>query len=134
MTINVGFTGTREGMSQKQLQTLWAQIADIKAKKEPIVFHHGGCRGADLEAAKMFSNVTNRIWCLPGDSNQHLEAQKRGEITLAVKPYLERNKNIVTLCDFLIAAPLGPEIARSGTWMTVRYARAMGKPYLILER
>jgi predicted Rossmann fold nucleotide-binding protein DprA/Smf involved in DNA uptake len=47
---------------------------------------------------------------------------------------LERNKDIVSESDFLIAAPDSKkERLRSGTWATVRHARKLGKRVMILE-
>ncbi len=48
------------------------------------------------------------------------------------EPPLVRNHKIVDGCDFLIAAPHGPEILRSGTWATIRYARKTSKRNLLV--
>lgn len=48
--------------------------------------------------------------------------------------YLDRNHAIVDECSVLIAAPRSlTEEQRSGTWATVRYARKMGRPVVILD-
>ena len=48
-------------------------------------------------------------------------------------PYTRaQHKQIVNVCDVLIAAPSGPEKLRSGTWSTVRYARKLHKNITIV--
>jgi predicted Rossmann fold nucleotide-binding protein DprA/Smf involved in DNA uptake len=49
-------------------------------------------------------------------------------------PPLVRNRIIVDGCDVLLAAPSGAERdnPRSGTWMTVRYARKRRKRIVIV--
>lgn len=48
---------------------------------------------------------------------------------------LARNRRIVAAVDVLIAAPeTDREELRSGTWATIRYARAAGKPVVMLSR
>jgi hypothetical protein len=49
------------------------------------------------------------------------------------KDFLERNRDIVDRVEILIAAPEGPEVQRSGTWSTVRYARGKVIPIYLLR-
>ena len=50
------------------------------------------------------------------------------------KPYLERNHDIVDNSDVLIATPKeSVEQIRSGTWATIRYAKKLNKPIMIME-
>lgn len=48
------------------------------------------------------------------------------------KDYKVRDKDIVDMSERMIATPFCPEIARSGTWTTVRYARKKNKPLWIV--
>lgn len=48
------------------------------------------------------------------------------------RPPLERNRTIVDECEVLVACPAGPEVTRSGTWSTIRYARRIGRPVVII--
>jgi hypothetical protein len=49
------------------------------------------------------------------------------------KPYLVRNREIVEGVDLLIACPKEPvEVLRSGTWATVRIARRLGVPVVLI--
>ena len=51
----IGFTGTRSGMSAVQTTKFWFELGKImgtKGLKEPFVFIHGGCIGADIDFHK----------------------------------------------------------------------------------
>jgi hypothetical protein len=57
-----------------------------------------------------------------------------GDEICSKKDYLDRNRDIVDNCDLLIATPKETtEVLRSGTWSTVRYAKKIGKPIVIIE-
>jgi hypothetical protein len=86
-------------------------------------FRHGDCRGADLEAAELVRCYLPQAEIIP-----HPPAPGDGG-------ELARNRDIVAACDVLIAAPYANvETQRSGTWATVRYARASGKAVIMLSR
>lgn len=46
--MRIGVTGTRNGMTLAQHDTL----ADVLRGLSIAEFHHGGCRGVDVEAAR----------------------------------------------------------------------------------
>jgi hypothetical protein len=48
-----------------------------------------------------------------------------------VRPYLDRNREIVDNTDVLVACPAGPEERRSGTWSTIRHALRWGVPVIL---
>lgn len=116
---------------------------DITDVHEIQEVHHDNCIGAD----EQFSSIVIDIFYdyndfeddeprpreiahptyFPSMQNQNSLA----DVILDPKPPLERNKDIVNVCDILLAAPKGPEEQRSGTWSTVRYARKVGKPVVI---
>lgn len=118
----VGFTGTRAWMSLAQQRQLvdvlrWLGAAS-RAEGRVSEFHHGAAEGADTEAAHY--------------------AREQGYCEVphpAGSDPLQRNREIVAAVDVLIAAPLtDKEERRSGTWATVRYARAAQKPVVMLSR
>lgn len=123
--MNVGFTGTRKGMSPLQMilcakVLAWLEIVTdaIAPITDPPTFHHGAAVGADLEAERL--------------------ATIDGYTTIpypAGRDPLARNQEIVAAVDILIAAPEKDlEELRSGTWATVRYARKRGIPIILLPR
>lgn len=122
----IAFTGTRQGMDERQ-QRQFCHVLDwfcqmVDGSDEELEFHHGAADGADTEAARMAA----RTMLGP-------------ELVVARHPAghdpLARNREMVALCDVLIAAPAGHhEVLRSGTWATIRYARRAHKPIIMLSR
>jgi len=95
-------------------------------------FHHGDCEGADQQAHEIAESLYIPIFIHP-PTNPVARAFCSGAfVILKPKPYLERNHDIVDAVDFMLAAPKGPEVLRSGTWATIRYAKQINKPLLIL--
>jgi hypothetical protein len=120
--MDIGFTGTRKGMSNAQKRTLeillYAMSDDGEADN---VLHHGGEAHSDTEAAEI---ATGRFT----HTRRHHPASK------ASKDLLGRNRDIVDASAILIAAPDSLlERIRSGTWYTVRYARRAGVPVILLD-
>lgn len=131
--MNYGFTGTREGMSERQILALEEILCD--GNTFTAQFHHGGCHGADMDAHKAAAIYTCRH-VHPGSVEQHWHWENRNDYgtLLPWKPFLERNYDIVDVCEALIAAPRTLyEERRSGTWATIRYARKIGRPVIILD-
>jgi hypothetical protein len=130
--MKIGFTGSRQGMSQPQMEN----FVMLLKKMGMTEFHHGDCVGADEEAHAIvrdfFPNV--QIVIHPPTS-----AGKRafcvGDETRESLPYLTRDRKIVDECEFLFAAPLrNTEELRSGTWSTIRYARKIDRLHVVLPR
>ena len=125
----IGMTGNRDGIFEQARETLIHILDNLEAHEA----HHGDCVGADAEfhelAVKRMpiiihppTNKTNRSFC---------EGAKE---VLKPREYLERNKDIVDSSELLIAIPSTlTEYERSGTWSTVRYARTLGRPIIIIQ-
>lgn len=130
--MRIGFTGTQKGMSKRQITALTRLVLNLQM----IEFHHGDCLGADAEAHEIVYNMNTKTEIIihpPSDPSKR--AFKKGDETKEELPYLERNHKIVDDTHLLIAATSSlREELRSGTWATVRYARQIGRPVLILDR
>jgi hypothetical protein len=130
--MKVGFTGTRDGMSNEQRRSFCVLLKHF----DPLVeFHHGCCIGADSDAANFVQlpypdSVIGHPCTMRGMTDAF--AVRMSKTMLPVKPPLARNRDIVDACEVLIACPKGPEELRSGTWATVRYARKQKKRIIIL--
>lgn len=125
--VSVGFTGTQAGMTSAQQVRLMQLL-----RGRQIEFHHGDCIGSDAEAHEIARVCGARIIIHP-PLNQAKRALCLGGDVLAPKAYLTRNRDIVRATGRLIAAPKEScEELRSGTWMTVRFARTLGRPIWIL--
>lgn len=126
---SVGFTGTRRKITSFQREKLVLFLEDIK----PLVVHFGDCEGADYEMFLLCKAF--RIWTVahPPDNPLHRMFTKADEIR-DVKPYLVRNMDIVDSSEYLVACPgEDSEVLRSGTWMTVRYARKIGRAVVLIH-
>ena len=126
---NIGFTGTREGISIEQAVIITYIINEINPQK----VHHGDCVGADSDFNWIVRTITpNCLRIAHPPIDEKLRAFCNVHLTMDPKPYLDRNRDIVDKCSFLIAAPKGPETQRSGTWYTIRYAKSVSKPVKII--
>lgn len=126
--MNIGFTGTQVGMTDKQK-------AVFTTFRERITeFHHGCCIGADYDAHKIVQNNQYvKIILHPPENNIKMAMNIFGHETRKPKPYLIRNHDIVDESELLIATPKeNLEQLRSGTWATIRYAIKKGKPVVII--
>ncbi len=131
--MHVGFTGTRSGMSDSQLDQLYDILYGLKT---PVILHHGDCMGADQQmhvmAAELFPDMQLHVH---PPINDYLRAYCQGHVTYQPEDYLSRDQKIVDVSDLLIAAPLTDYfVPRSGTWYTVRYAQNKLKSVYILKR
>ncbi len=133
MTYILGFTGTRRGMTDAQLSRFRYKYA----MRLPRTFVHGGAIGADEHAHQEAIKFTaaRDIEIFPGSRDRELYWRAKFPTLLVVewRQPLLRNRAMVARCDRLIACPGEPdEVLRSGTWATVRYARAAGKPVTLI--
>ena len=130
--MKIGFTGTREGMSQHQKEQFALKIYELN----PSEFHHGDCIGADADAHDIIRAIFPHIKIVihPPEKNT-ARAFKTGDEIRLPYGYIVRDRHIVNDTDYLIGSPLtNAEVIRSGTWTTIRHARKTGKPHTILER
>ena len=127
--VKIGFTGTRHGMSDIQIQE-FKNIIQAKNFKE---FHHGMCVGSDKQAHDFIISKKIKTVGHPPKYKKFV-ADCHCDILMKSYDYLKRNKNIVDETDILIAAPDTKERVRSGTWSTVRYARKQHKKIYIIHK
>jgi predicted Rossmann fold nucleotide-binding protein DprA/Smf involved in DNA uptake len=141
--MNIAFTGTRHGMTRRQYQAMLMLASRMVS--EHHTFHHGACVGADSQAHEAV-RVHSRCAILMHPSNlvkwdnSAALARKEyqaGRIVNVLEPRdpLLRNRDMVEGALLVIAAPQGlsDEDVRGGTWSTIRYARKLGKPLIILD-
>lgn len=127
----LGFTGTREGMTDRQRRGLILILS--MSDMEKSVFHHGNCIGADKQAADTAAGFGWEIHSHPCNI-PFMQAETDADVVYEIKSPHVRNQDIVDACDLLIAAPKSMVAsARSGTWDTIRRAYHSGKPVAILE-
>ena len=125
----VGFTGTRDGMTEAQRKSVRALVKWL----QPAEAHHGECKGADFEFYEICRKEDVCMIVAHPPLNEKHRVLTESNIHRDPRPYLARNHKLVNDSECLIAAPsTEDEQLRSGTWATVRYARARGrKIYLV---
>jgi hypothetical protein len=126
----LGFTGTRENLTDPQLGWLYEQLEGADA-----TVHHGACVGADLAVHK--TALDNGLWVhVWPPTNMKLVAAECvtpevGVIYHPRMPYLNRNREIVNAAQELVALPKHEEqpgpLNWGGTWYTVDFAERMNK-------
>jgi hypothetical protein len=134
--IDIGFTGTRQGMTKAQLRTLWLVFKRVIDGESPdgegdysydrdVMVRHGDCVGADAEChtlalASGFEVTTHP----PLDPRYWARCQYAAEVKTRDE-YIARNHAIVNESKWLISCPkemTEPTDRRGGgTWATVRY-------------
>jgi len=135
---HIGFTGTREGMTEYQkaaLRKLLSLAVNDSIEPQTVVFHHGDCKGADAEAHEIALELGCEVIIHPPVKRMMRAYCQGARENLPFKDYLERDRCIVDSTIGMIAAPKSnKEERRSGTWYTVRYARKMNKTVILLSR
>lgn len=125
--MNIGFTGTQTGMTDRQQSAVYGLIDE----HSPDEFHHGDCVGADEEAHQIIRIIGFwRIVIWP-PVNSDLRAYCDGDVMKPVQGYMRRNRSIVNATGLLIAAPKSG-VRKGGTWATVTYAQRRNKSVLIV--
>ncbi len=130
--IKIGFTGTRNGMTPRQMcwLSIWLHSQFVNNDSHHLQlshaeFHHGDCKGADAQATEIARSIGYKIHVHP-PSNPAGRAFTfiEGDKAYPPKEYLYRNHDIVNATTKLFACPKEPiEVLRSGTWATIRYGR-----------
>lgn len=131
----LGFTGTRAGLTPGQIFALRQVIANA----ECIV--HGDCIGADAEAHSIALEITAAhperpvlIRIRPCNLANQRAFCRGATACFPPEPPMVRNEKIVAESDAMVACVSSNERSspRSGTWATIRRARAARKPLLVL--
>lgn len=137
-SVQVGFTGTSNGMTPGQKIAFLELLNDLSSEaSSPPMFHHGCAVGADLDAATLAKDVGWWVIGHPCRCPQTRIVRSNWTImddeTRSPHPFLARNRHIVSNTDLLIACPsTKAEVKRSGTWSTIRYARSESKDLYII--
>ena len=133
--MKLGITGSQTGTTIEQitfLEIFLASLIPLRVIVDEV--HHGDCIGADDEVSTLIKErfpKTKVIIHPPIDPSKRAFQKNYSVIHLEL-PYLSRNRVIVRCCDTLLAFPnTEREILRSGTWVTVRFARSLKKEVIV---
>jgi len=127
--MQIGFTGSRNGMTQEQNQC----IEELLQQLAPTEAHHGDCIGADADFHAIGVELGVDVVVHPPSNKKSLANCSPVSATRLPLPYLQRNQSIVRSTFALIAAVSGPERVRSGTWATIRIARKLRRPIMLVH-
>lgn len=126
----VGFTGSRKVMTYKQSRILFNLLQELK----PDLVRHGDCIGSDALFHTMCLTTGIPIIIHPGNIPGQRAYSTGAKLVLDERVPLDRNRDIVNMSDVIIATPKERKaVLRSGTWMTIRYAKKVGKPIYIVS-
>ena len=129
---HLGFTGTKERVTEPQLKSLALVLAKLRDKGF-LWMHNGDCVEADEKAAKIWRSLKGKIYLHP-PIKPDFRAYVKADITCEPRDYLVRDRHIAESCHTLVATPLtATEQTRSGTWATVRYARKLRRRVWIIQ-
>ncbi len=126
----LGFTGTREGMTDRQRES----VAEFLRVNVPSVVHHGDCVGADSQFhdSALLLPQPPRVESHPCSLTK-FRAYRKADMVHPVKPPKDRNKDIVRSSEHLVAAPRMMQAeTRGGTWQTVRLMLSFKKPVTVV--
>lgn len=128
----VGFSGTRYGLTGGQGYVLDSILYVLFDSRGSVELHEGDCIGADEYAATSATSIGYRVVCHP-PTNSLLRAHAPHNELLPPLPFLRRNRKIVEDTDILLATPSDDlEVMRSGTWATIRHARKLERPRIVI--
>lgn len=131
MGLQLGFTGTRAGLTTQQSIALVYILSRIE--KQLVKIRHGDCKGADNE----FHDICVRCGMydlleLHPCNLANQRAFNKAPKIHKPKPPLARNRDIVLSSDLLFVCPKeDKEIIRSGTWATYRESIRQNKSSIL---
>lgn len=130
MSVSLGMSGSRDGMSDEAKRTLKKLLKEYEVKEA----HHGDCVGADTRFHAIMKKKGIRVVVHP-PKNSKMRSFCEGDEVRKPLDYIERNHQIVDESDILVSFPSTKhEVLRSGTWATIRYARKRGKKVIIIHQ
>ena len=124
--MKIGFTGTRNGMTEAQKQQLYKLLSQYSGE-----FHHGDCVGADTQAHEIAKELGFKLILHP--STAITRAWNTGDYENVPAPPLVRNKHIVNETQFMFATPKEEGVVSfGGTWHAIRYAARQHRNVFII--
>ena len=131
----IGFTGTRNGMTEKQVSKIHTLLTGFVGEINPalILGLHGDCIGADDDFNMLCLSENIKTLCRPC-TFENMRAHRTSQQIAEPETPMQRNRKITAQADVMIACPPNyTEIKRgSGTWATIKFSRRAKKPLYII--
>lgn len=132
--IDIGFTGSRKGMTPEQQAALKVYFKHVEAVSPMVTFHHGDCLGSDEGAAQIANRIHEFTIYSHPPINETWRAFAPSDMSSLPKEYLVRDRDIVLASDVLVATPDTDDFkVGSGTWYTIRYAQRRQVPVWLIR-
>lgn len=136
MGMRVGFSGTRQGMTNDQVLQVHMLLGDLRSAGATQATH-GMCQGADKQFHDMAKALSYFVIGCPGvttDGYQYFRSNVECDLVMPEKPFLIRNRNIINESDVILITPkeTREQFKGSGTWASIRYARTANKPLVVI--
>ena len=127
--IHIGFTGARVGMTTDQRKLVIQTLKSFNS----FTLHHGDCIGADAEAHIIVRSQfkDSEIIVHPPKVDKY-RAFCEGDIIHKPQDFTVRDRDIVKDTTILIGTPKSLDQGKSGTWYTIRYAKRIKKPVIVI--
>ena len=131
--MNIGFTGTQQGMTYQQEFSLRKKLDEIERRDILTCACHGDCIGSDAEFHELCQEHGFAIEIRPCTITQkRAYCQGADQVHIPDEP-LTRNHFIVADSELMFATPKeNHEVLRSGTWATIRYAQKLWKHIIVI--
>lgn len=132
-TVDLGFTGSRYGMTNRQLLTFNNLLMLWNIKR----MRHGCCVGADEQAMKAVYDHNRKIRIIghpPLKPDWYsMAAVLMCDALRPPKDYHARDRDIVEMCTVLVATPKSTIDRTGGTWYTVHHALRLHVPTFVIK-
>ena len=121
----VGFTGTRNGMTDIQKEKVDGILQILLIKYPKLIALHGDCVGADDDFHKICRLLEIPIEIRPCDLVHYRAFCEKASVTYKAEKPMKRNRAIVAQADVMIACPPNFERIKrgSGTWATISFSK-----------
>lgn len=127
--MNIGMTGTRNGMTEAQAETF---LRILKEKEtDDNWLHHGDCVGADADAHDLATSIGYQTHIHPPIKTE-VRAFKEGTKMCKEDSYFARNRDIVNDSTLLLGFPATPFETKGGTWYTINFAKKFNHNLIIV--
>jgi len=127
----IGFTGSRYEPIEAQREALLSALIGFR-EGGALWMHNGDCEGSDAYAGRAWRTIGGKLHLHP-PTDPKRRAFLPSDFSEPLRPYLQRNGNIVRACTALVATPREfVEQQRGGTWSTIRLARSLKRPTMII--
>ena len=133
MTIEIGMTGNRDGLSPEQRRIFESLLANDMQNVfgQQISFHHGDCVGSDADTHHIAKSMGAFVIVHPPE-NPTLRAYCEGHATRVEKGYFARNRDIVNESLKMYGFPSHKNEKKGGTWYTIKYSVSQHVPVTII--